>query len=147
MPLPTPFPISDGFHLARVARTLLVGAVAILSACSTRPKSPELAVQERAQAYLEARVAREFNKAYGYLSPGTRAVLTFDAWRGNLPQAVVWKSAKVASVRCQAQDRCTVTNSVSYQTLALGQGLITIPTAYDDTWLASNGEWWLLDQQ
>lgn len=129
---------------AKSALGVLACSLVLLAGCATSPPpTREQAVQARAQAYLQARVDRDYTKAYTYLSPATRAVVSYDAWRGNLPTATVWKAAKVFKVDCGSIDRCTVRVNLDHRPLVFGGGLGTITSSYDDTWLKDNGEWWV----
>lgn len=127
------------------ASICLAGA---LAGCATAPPAtPEEAVRARANARLKALVSGDLPKAYSYLSPASRSLVSLEAWRNNLSRATVWKSAEVFSVECPAADRCKVRVTVSHQPLVLAGTLGTITSAIDETWLADKGDWWLLYTQ
>lgn len=120
----------------------------VMVGCATAPPAtPEQAVRARANERLKALVNADLPKAYGYLSPTSRALVSFESWRNNLTRATVWKSAEVFSVQCPTVDRCNVRVTINHQPLVLGGTLGTITSAIDETWLADKGDWWLLYTQ
>lgn len=128
-----------------VVRGLLaMGAALTLASCAHAPDSPESIVRKRAQARLDAMVAGQYEAAYGFLSPASRAVVSFDAWRNNLPRATVWKAANVHAVTCEVLDRCKSTVVIRHQPLVMGASMGTIETALDEIWVLDAGLWWML---
>ena len=59
---------------------LLVGAVLLSVACGGG-SSPE-ALEKRAQAFWDARVAKDHARAYAYLDPAWRAGFSMEQWAG-----------------------------------------------------------------
>ncbi len=130
---------------ARLKLGLLVVAHAVLLAACAGVQAPrEQIVRERAQARWDAMLAGDWQKAYGYLSPGSRAVTSFDAWRNSLPRATVWKGAEVQAVDCPVLDRCNIRVNIHHQPLINGGRFGTIASAIDEVWLVDDGKWWLL---
>lgn len=137
--------LQSTFLLRWSALTCFVG---VMAGCATAPPAtPEQAVRARANERLKALVSADLPKAYGYLSPTSRALVSFENWRNNLTRATVWKSAEVFSVQCPTADRCNVRVTIHHQPLVLGGTLGTITSAIDETWLADKGDWWLLNTQ
>ncbi|MBL8314778.1 MAG: hypothetical protein JNK55_13620 [Rubrivivax sp.] len=137
--------LQSTFLLRWSALTCVVG---VMAGCATAPPAtPEQAVRARANERLKALVSADLPKAYGYLSPTSRALVSFENWRNNLTRATVWKSAEVFSVQCPTADRCNVRVTIHHQPLVLGGTLGTITSAIDETWLADKGDWWLLNTQ
>lgn len=133
------------FARARAARlALLLGVAGVLAACASTPATPEDAVRERAQARWDALLAGQWEKAYGYLSPASRAIVSFEAWRANLARATVWKRAQVHAVSCEVLDRCKTTVIVYHQPLVMGGRMGTIDSAVDEVWVLDEGRWWML---
>lgn len=134
--------------MALLRRSALICLVSATVGCATPPPAtPEQAVRARANERLKALVNGELPKAYGYLSPTSRSLVSFDNWRNNLTRSTVWKSAEVFSVECPAVDRCKVRVTINHQPLVLAGTLGTITSAIDETWLADKGDWWLLYTQ
>lgn len=125
----------------------LLGLILIVAGCATTPATPEQIVRARASERLKALVGADLPKAYSYLSPTSKSLVPFEAWRNNLSRATVWKAAEVFSVECPTTDRCKVRVTINHQPLVLGGSLGTITSAIDETWLADKGDWWLLYTQ
>lgn len=137
-------------HLSKsmLRRSALVFAATVLAGCATPlPATPEQIVRMRANERLKALVSGDLPKAYSYLSPTSRSLVSIDNWRNNLTRATVWKSAEVFSVECPTADRCNVRVTISHQPLVWAGSLGTITSAIDETWLADKGDWWLLYTQ
>lgn len=131
---------------ARCARPLaLLLAASAMAGCATAPLSPEQVVAQRAQERWAALIAGDVQKAYGYLSPASRALTPFEIWRATaVAKATVWKAAKAVKVECDSSERCKARVNIDHQPLVLAGRLGTITAAVDETWLLDNGEWWLL---
>lgn len=129
-------------HVRRLA--LGLGVAWMLASCASGPASPEAIVRDRAQARLDAIIAGQWEKAYGYLSPASRAVVSLEAWRSGLPRATVWRRAQVHAVACEVLDRCKTTVVIHHQPLVMGGRMGTIDSAVDEIWVLDEGRWWLL---
>lgn len=124
---------------------LAVAAAATLAGCATPPTTPEGIVAQRAQARWDAILSGDLQKAYGFLSPASRAITPFQTWIGTgIPTATRWKAAQVVKVDCDAPERCKARVNIDHQPLVFGGTLGTISSAVDETWLIDNGVWWLL---
>jgi hypothetical protein len=131
--------------LDRTFRSLcLMCLISVLSACaSMSPRTPEDAVRERAQSRWNALLAGKWDEAYQYLSPGSRAMMSFDRYRGSFGSVVSWKSAQVHAVSCPQPDRCTASIKVTYVPTLRRGTLSTIETSVEEIWLLDAGQWWL----
>ncbi|MBL0039168.1 MAG: hypothetical protein IPP36_12025 [Nitrosomonadales bacterium] len=69
---------------------------------------PQKMVAQRAAARWEALMQKDFAKAYSYLSPGTRDVMSLDLYRAKI-RGGIWKKANVDTVSCE-QDQCKGAN-------------------------------------
>ncbi len=130
---------------ARLLRLFAAAAAsAVLAGCAAfAPDSPEERVRARAQARWDALLAGDFEKAYAFLSPGSRGVVSLPQFRNSIGAAASWKSAKVHGVTCQQADRCKVTMLVNYTPLLPRPRVGNIETSIDETWLLEQGQWWL----
>lgn len=138
--------MTPAIHLSRTRFLALLAAAAAsaaLAGCAAfAPKSPEDLVRERAQERWDALIAGDFEKAYGFLSPASRGVVSLPQFRASIGAAVSWKSAKVHSVVCEQPDRCKVTMLVKYAPMLPRPRVGTIETSVDETWLLDQGQWW-----
>jgi hypothetical protein len=98
------------------------------------------AVKERAQARWDALVKGDTRTAYQYLSPGSRAVTTPEAYETSIRKGF-WRSAKVDSVTCASKDSCTAQVTIEYEF----QGRRTT-TPLRETWIREGSEWWYLQR-
>lgn len=136
-------------------KVLLLCAVAVLAACAaqtnTRPKAnravaPEEAVAQRIQERWDLLIAKEYGKAYEYLTPGSRAVMTKDAYiRKLLAVRLKWQEAKIMRVTCEEQDHCDALVSVSSLVrMPQLQGDVLVPSPSSEQWVYSGGEWFVV---
>jgi hypothetical protein len=128
---------SAGRWMTRCAAKMLAATLVIaVSGCAgMAPKGPEEAVKERAQARWNALVQGDYKAAYGYLSPGSRAVQSEKDYVNSLRQGF-WKSARVEKATCTEQ-RCQVLAAIEYEL----QGRRTT-TPLQETWIREGSEWW-----
>jgi hypothetical protein len=126
----------------RISGHLAVGVLALLlGSCATvTPRAPEATVKERAQARWDALVQGDFNKAYEYLSPGSRSVVTATDYTGNLRRGF-WKAARVEKVECGSAQSCDVEATIEYEL----KGRRT-KTPLRETWVKDGSEWWYLQK-
>ena len=126
-----------GFTLA----ALLALAVLGLTACGTpEPQS----VEERAQARWDHVVAREFEQAYEFFSPGYRETTPLHEYMIDvLSRPVRWVEAEVIGASC-LEDVCRLSVQVTYQP-ATGPGHFRQlrPTrTIEERWIRIDGVWW-----
>ena len=127
----------------RALGVLAVGSIGVLAGCAGGPGglsgSPEQVVAERSQQRWDALVAGDLAKAYGFLSPATRQVVTLVGY-SNSTRVGFWKKAKVDKVECPAADLCQVDLTIEYTRGA------TIATPLRESWTKSQGEWWYVQK-
>jgi phospholipase C len=117
--------------------SVAVVAVALWS-CATVPSSPEAAVKQKAQARWDLLVKGDFNAAYGYMSPGSRSIITAPEYAASL-RAGFWKSAVVDKVECGSAQSCDVSATIEYEHLGR-----RTKTPLRETWIREGQEWWYL---
>jgi hypothetical protein len=130
------------FHARRAL--VAVMAAGVLAGCATSPSTPEDIVRARAQARWDALLKGDLQRAYGYISPGGRAVVSYDSYRARFGRAVAWKGAEVASVTCETLEKCTVQVKVTYQPMVYRSAIGTIERFLDETWVVDEGQWWFV---
>jgi hypothetical protein len=138
-----------GKGIARFGRVLWVRGVAasaglMLVACSTLggvtaespPAVKQAAVTERAKARWQAVINGEVVKAYGFLSPGSKAVTSLENYwtRARLRG---FRAADIESVACETEI-CKVKVRVTLDH-RLMKGL---PLSVEETWVLENGDYW-----
>lgn len=123
---------------------VLVSAVT-LAGCASMAVTPEAIVKARATQQWQARIAGDLDTTYGFTTPSYRGVTPLPKYKGGFGDAVTLISAEVASVQCEAEDRCIVNTKVEAKpNLVLGKRVLPNFTTYiDETWLREDGQWWL----
>jgi hypothetical protein len=129
-----------------LSRRMLFAVLAsgLLAGCASLSGKPEDIVRARAQARWDALLKGDFERAYGYISPGGRAVVPYPTYRGRIGGAVTWKSAEVASVTCETLEKCSVQVKVTYLPAMHRSAIGTIERHMEETWVVDAGQWWLV---
>lgn len=131
--------------VAAAAMAVLTAGCASLASGNT----PEKIVEKRSEAYWKARFAGDAAKAYGYVTPGYRALHDERAYAlayGAVPNL---RDPEVLSIKCEgAQDesqkevqRCVLRKQFTASIPMTAKG--TAPIAMDEIWLKEDGNWWL----
>jgi hypothetical protein len=96
----------------------------------------EKIVAERAEARWQAVIRRDFEAAYGYLSPSSRSALTLEGFKATAGQ-LAYRGAKIDGVTCEAET-CDVKLFVTYDHRVM-KG-VTSPLA--EKWILDKGQMW-----
>jgi hypothetical protein len=132
----------DRMRLAALA-VLLVA----LAGCNTN-KDPTADVEKRATERWNFLIAHQAEKAYDYLSPGTRETQTRENYAKAMnSRPMQWINAKFNRKECDA-DRCKVYIDVSYSIAMPGAGAIGKPiestSTQTETWVRVKDDWYFL---
>lgn len=134
---------SVGMQVARRALAVLAtGCLVAVAGCAgtpATPRTPEQIVAQRAQERWDALVTGDVAKAYGYLSPGTRQVVTLVGYASSI-RLGFWKKGRVDKVECPQSDRCEVHVTIEY----VRGG--TIATPISEAWGLADGNWWYVQR-
>lgn len=122
----------------------LIFAGLSLIACE-EPLTPEQRVAQRANARWQAMIAGEYEKAYGYLSPGFRLKVKDFTYRNRFAGKTTFRSAKISGVVCE-QDSCQVTVDTEYTVHAIPPFAMDLdrPGKDNERWVLLDKEWWLV---
>lgn len=133
------------FFPAFIRRTALIVTAVALAGCASMASTPEAVVKARATQYWKGRVANDLGASYALLTPSYRGATTLETYKKGFGGAVQLKSAEVADVKCESEDKCVVNTKVEAQPLLVmgRRGLPPIVTYIDETWLREDGQWWL----
>ncbi|HET9049991.1 MAG TPA: hypothetical protein VFN29_13660 [Chiayiivirga sp.] len=142
------------------ALLILIIAATMVACSATGPTKPatdvaagaptgsaEEIVSHNAKARWDALVAKDVAKAYGYLTPGTRAAQSKEAYSIQLMSATInWTGANVTGVKCEDENVCSATVMVTYKVAgaAPGMGQVEGFAPVVEKWLHSGGEWFFL---
>ena len=124
---------------ARIIWALVLG-VAMAGCAAVQPRTPEEAVKARAQARWDALLKGDLKAAYGFLSPGSRAVTTQEAYGASV-RSGFWKSAVVEKAACDAPDACESLATIEYEY----QGK-RVKTPLRETWIREGTDWWYVQK-
>lgn len=102
---------------------------------------PRQQVSERASARWNALIAGDLAKAYEYLSPGTRDVMTLDSYKAKTRPGT-WRKAKVDTVTCE-KDRCEVAMLIEHDY----RNMKSIESRLNEVWLQDGGKWWFVPKK
>lgn len=134
------------FSFARIAG--LLAAAALVAACSQPAeedaRSPEEIVAERAQAWWQAHIDKDFGAAWELATPGFREATSREIFIdsrsiGNFR----FLEADVVQVECEEQ-LCEATVDVYYQPVGAPGALAKMKTktTNKEKWLKIDGQWW-----
>ncbi len=122
-------------------RYLVVVVLAVLTAaCATlRPDSPNeekvKVVTQRAEARWNAVIDKNFDAAYEYLSPSSRAALPLASFRA-MASRIAYRGIKITAVSCEEQI-CRANMILTYD--AAGQ---RVNTPFNEDWIIEKGQAW-----
>lgn len=126
-------------------RALLSGVVAVaalLAGCaSTVPATPERVVQQRANAYWQARLAGKPEQAYALSTPSYRALRNVEQFSRQVGSAAGIRAAEVHNVVCTPEN-CTARMALSVRPPLPGFDVGLTTTYVNETWVQENGQWW-----
>jgi hypothetical protein len=116
----------------------------VLPGCaSLKPSTPEEAVAQRAQAYFDAVIAKDYKTSYSLHSPSYRGMYSYEAHvLRSAGSGINYLTAKVLRVNCPSAEACVARVEISYKA-----GGLRIPvewpvtTMLEDRWAHIDGEW------
>jgi hypothetical protein len=106
---------------------------------SDSASSSESQVSARAEARWQAMAAKDLDKAYEFLSPGSKAAFPLALFKGRI-RLLDWRPAKARSASCDAE-KCSVKLEVTFSDRRL-RGEVT--TVLEETWIKDVGNWWFV---
>jgi hypothetical protein len=81
-------------------------------------------------------VKGQIEKAYGFLSPSSRAVTELEPYRESIKRGF-WKSAQVQRVECSSEEACEVTTEIEYDYRGS-----RIKSPLKESWVRQEKNWW-----
>jgi len=131
----------------RMRLAALAALFVALAGCNTN-SNPTADVEKRAVDRWNFLISHQAEKAYDYLSPGTRETQTRESYATAMnSRPVRWTAAKYNHKECDA-DRCKVYIDVSYSLTMPGAGAIGKPiestSTQTETWVRVKDDWYFL---
>lgn len=102
---------------------------------------PKDEVAALASARWDALIHGDLAKAYEYISPGMRSIMSLDVYKAKIHTGG-WKKATVDSVSCD-KDLCKVTVVIEHSY----KDLKSIETPLFEDWLQESGKWWYVPRK
>lgn len=107
------------------------------------PKDPQTQVRQLATERWQALLAKKWDVAYQYTTPGFRKVRTLDEYRVRVSSVPVrWESAEVLRADCEAE-RCVVRIKLNTRPLLPPFNKTPIESGIDEIWVQQDGRWWI----
>ena len=122
----------------------LLALVIIGSGCAPEPEDT---AAMRADARWRLVLARDYETAWEYLSPGFRETTQrFDYARDRSARPFSFLSAEVISEECE-EDICKIKVLVGYRAIAApaGMGRMNLSRELEETWIRVDGTWWMVE--
>ena len=131
----------------RMRLAALAALFVALAGCNTN-SDPTADVEKRAVDRWNFLISHQAEKAYDYLSPGTRETQTRESYATAMnSRPVRWTAAKYNHKECDA-DRCKVYIDVSYSVAMPGAGAVGKPiestSTQTETWVRVKDDWYFL---
>lgn len=127
--------VVDGRYLAVVVLAVLTAACATLGPSSPKEDKVKV-VSERAQARWKAIIGKDFDAAYAYLSPKSRATVTPAGFKA-VASRLAYKAAELKDVTCEAET-CKVTFLITYDTKLMKD----VHSPLEESWVIDGGQAW-----
>jgi len=127
--------VVDGRYLAVVVLAVLTAACATLGPSSPNEEKVKV-VSERAQARWKAIIGKDFDAAYGYLSPKSRATVTPAGFKA-IASRLAYKAAELKDVTCEAET-CKVTFRITYDARMMKD----VHSPLEESWVIDGGQAW-----
>jgi len=130
--------------MAAVKRTwanLLASAllIAIAAGCAALDsRDGREVVTQRAKERWDAVIAGDLKKAYGFISPAGRTVLTYEGYEKSIRKGF-HRAARVTEVRCTGPELCEVTLEIEYEFSGR-----RMKTPFFEKWVKQESQWWYL---
>ena len=129
--------------------SILALCLPLLAACASTPAARDKLIEQRAQARWDALLARDYETAYSYLSPGYRSTTSVTDFEiGVRARRVQYISAEYRSHSCE-EAVCTVQIMVGYRVVRPVVGLPEWKSTslVEERWINSDGGWWFLPEK
>ena len=113
------------------------GAAPKSDSASSGAASSENQVSARAEARWQALIAKDLDKAYEFLSQGSKSAYTLQLYKGMI-RPLDWLSGKALSASCEGE-KCSVKVQITFFHRRAGGEMGTVLT---ETWVKDAGNWW-----
>ena len=119
------------------------GPLLLVACAGLSGAAPEAHVRQRATERWQALVGGDFNRAHSFNTPGFRAVVDANGFRGRIGNAGSWIGAEVVDVNCPEKAKCVARVRIDFKPVLSRRFGDKISTHTDETWLLEEGQWWI----
>jgi uncharacterized protein YchJ len=136
---------------AHTVRFAALGAALLLSACSTvKPRQDDAALEKLPIERWNLLIAHQAEKAYDYLSPGTRLTESREKYAQEMNNRPVhWEKVDYIDRKCDDPDACTVQLRAAYSvnmSARLGHDVHSVTLLWE-RWIRLDGHWYYLENR
>ncbi len=140
-------------YLARLCALLLPLALAACgggASVKTAPADDSAALEKRSVERWNLLIAHKAEKAYEYLTPGTRATETREKYAADMNNRPVhWQSVAYIDRKCDDPDACTLQMQASFSvnmSARIGQDVQSVTLLWE-RWIRVKGQWYFLPER
>ena len=113
--------------------------IAIAAGCAALDsRDSREVVTQRAKERWDAVTGGDLKKAYGFISPAGRTVVTYEGYEKSIRKGF-HKAARVTEVRCTGPELCEVTLEIEYEFSGR-----RMKTPFFEKWVKQDSQWWYL---
>jgi hypothetical protein len=113
-------------------------ALFVVACTATPPRSDEQIIAERATARWKAVIAGDLTKAYEYVSPAGKLVVTEIGFKNSIRPGF-HKGAELRGVKCESPEYCIATFEIEYEHTGR-----RVKTLLEERWVKQDSQWWFL---
>ena len=114
------------------------------------PPANDSALEKRSVERWNLLIAHKAEKAYDYLSPGTRSTETREKYAADMNNRPVhWQSVTYVDRKCDDPDACTLQMQATYSvnmSARMGQDVQSATLVWE-RWIRVNGQWYYLPER
>lgn len=138
-------------YLARLCALLLPLALAACGGgAAVKAPANDSALEKRSVERWNLLIAHKADKAYDYLSPGTRSTETREKYAADMNNRPVhWQSVTYVDRKCDDPDACTLQMQATYSvnmSARMGQDVQSATLVWE-RWIRVNGQWYYLPER
>ena len=135
---------------ARQSVAIVSVLAGLLSGCAVNPAgvseaslSKEQAVGKRAEERWALLLAKDLDRAYQFISPATREVLSLATYKA-MVNPRLWTGAKVSRVECSSDEICKAIVQLAYKVnMKMGASFVG-EQEITEAWRRTEGQWWFV---
>ena len=138
-------------YLVRLCTLLLPLALAACGGgAAVKPPANDTALEKRSIERWDLLIAHKAEKAYDYLTPGTRTTESREKYAADMNNRPVhWQSVTYIDRKCDDPDACTLQLQAAFSvnmSARMGQDVQSVTLLWE-RWIRANGQWYYLPER